>query len=136
MTLYVGILDGKSDVWGVRFPDVPGCYGGGESPEAAYNDAVSALENYAEHLAKEGGRLPLPRHLGELVHDPEVRDAFALGEVAVLVLAPDAARAAIPEAISLDPGLLDLIGAEAKARGLSLSAFVASAAREKIASSK
>ncbi len=35
MTHYVGILDGSGTVWGVRVPDLPGCHGGGETPEAA-----------------------------------------------------------------------------------------------------
>ena len=33
MPYYVGILDGAKDVWGVRMPDVPGCHGGGATPE-------------------------------------------------------------------------------------------------------
>ena len=35
VTQYVGILDGSGTVWGVRVPDLPGCHGGGETPEAA-----------------------------------------------------------------------------------------------------
>jgi len=47
MTYFVGILDGQDDVWGVRVPDLPGCHGGGPSPEAAIQDAVSALADMA-----------------------------------------------------------------------------------------
>ena len=42
MVYYVGILDGSGKVWGVRFPDVLGCVGGGKSPEEAIADAAPA----------------------------------------------------------------------------------------------
>ena len=29
MTTYIGIMDGDGDAWGVRIPDLPGCFGGG-----------------------------------------------------------------------------------------------------------
>ena len=40
MTYYVGVLDGGGEVWGVRIPDIPGCVGGGKTPEAAIADAA------------------------------------------------------------------------------------------------
>ena len=40
---YVGILDGSDKVWGVRFPDVPGCVRAGAIPEEAIADATTAL---------------------------------------------------------------------------------------------
>ncbi len=43
MTIFIGILDGAGDVWGVRVPDVAGCHGGGPTPQAAVADAISAL---------------------------------------------------------------------------------------------
>ena len=39
MAHYAGILDGGGKAWGARIPDLPGCYGGGASPEAAIADA-------------------------------------------------------------------------------------------------
>jgi predicted RNase H-like HicB family nuclease len=42
MANYVGILEGDGDVWSIRIPDLPGCHGGGASPEAAIADTVSA----------------------------------------------------------------------------------------------
>ncbi|TIR56134.1 MAG: type II toxin-antitoxin system HicB family antitoxin, partial [Mesorhizobium sp.] len=35
MTHYIGVLDGADNVWGIRVPDLPGCHGGGASPEEA-----------------------------------------------------------------------------------------------------
>ena len=65
--------------------------------------------------------------------DPEI--AAALSEGAALALVPlvrDSGRAARAN-ISIDAGLLDAIDEAAAARGLTRSAFLASAAREKIA---
>jgi hypothetical protein len=47
MTHYVGVLDGSGDVWGVRFPDIPGCVGGGPTPKEAVADAAEALRDVA-----------------------------------------------------------------------------------------
>jgi predicted RNase H-like HicB family nuclease len=41
--VYVGILEGDGNVWSIRIPDIPGCHGGGATPEAAIADPVSAL---------------------------------------------------------------------------------------------
>ena len=49
MTHYVGVLDGGGKAWGVRIPDLPGCYGGGTSPEAAIEDAMSAARDWIGH---------------------------------------------------------------------------------------
>jgi predicted RNase H-like HicB family nuclease len=43
MAYYVGILEGEGDVWSIRIPDLPGCHGGGASPEEAISDATSAV---------------------------------------------------------------------------------------------
>jgi hypothetical protein len=64
--------------------------------------------------------------------DPEV--AAALAEGAALAIVPlllDSGRA-VRANLSLDAGLLDAIDEAAKAHGLTRSAFLASAAREKI----
>ena len=88
MTNYVGILDGKDDVWGVRIPDVPGCYGGGPTPEAAIADATSALAE----LASDGMKLQRPRRIHDVLGDSEVKLVAARGDTLVLIPAPVAKR--------------------------------------------
>jgi predicted RNase H-like HicB family nuclease len=56
---YVGVLDGTGDVWGVRVPDIPGCVGGGATPEAAISDAAEALRDVVAH--KRDGGFPVPK---------------------------------------------------------------------------
>lgn len=129
---YVGILDGSKNVWGVRIPDVPGCYGGGATPEAALADAISALREFAAHQATKRIVLHRPRSVQEVIRDAAVEFDAAGGEAVVLVpLLLDQARP-VKANISLDAGLLEAIDQEAEHRGLTRSAFLTSAAIDKI----
>ncbi|MEJ1161260.1 type II toxin-antitoxin system HicB family antitoxin [Prosthecomicrobium sp. N25] len=134
MTHYVGIIDGQKDVWGVRIPDVPGCHGGGGTPEQALSDAVSALSEIADDLARRGRSLPAARTISECASDPAIRKDMSETDAFVLVpLIFESGRPARAN-ISMDAGLLQAIDSAAKRRGLTRSAFLASAAREKILS--
>ncbi|OIR02391.1 hypothetical protein GALL_155490 [mine drainage metagenome] len=118
---YYGILDGTDDVWGVRIPDLPGCHGGGETPDAAMADAMSAA---AEWLGND--EAPTARPMAEIFK--------LVGEGEALVVIPlerDSGRV-VRANITVDSGLLADIDRAAKMRGLTRSAFLASAAREKI----
>lgn len=134
MTQFVGIIDGDGDVWGVRVPDFPGCHGAGSTPEAAIRDAVSAMGEMAADLKADGRSIPTPRLPSVVMSDPAVR--ADMGEGDAFVLLPLVFETGRPSRanISLDAGLLQAIDAAAKARGLTRSAFLASAARDKILS--
>jgi predicted RNase H-like HicB family nuclease len=127
---YVGILDGSGDVWGVRIPDLPGCHGGGASAEAAIDDAISAAREWAHEAAARGLALPEPRQIAEIRRDEGI-DSDA-GECAVMIpLIADYGRV-VRANLSIEAGLLSAIDEEAERRGLTRSAFIAGAAREKI----
>jgi predicted RNase H-like HicB family nuclease len=130
---YVGILDvGSNGVWGVRIPDVPGCHGGGSSPEAALADAIGALREVAAHMTGKNTAVKPPRTALEILRDKDAGYDPAAGETLVMVpLALDRARP-VKANISLDAGLLEAIDDEAGRRGLTRSAFLASAALDKI----
>jgi predicted RNase H-like HicB family nuclease len=81
---YVGNLDGKAKVWGVRIPDVPGCYGGGPTPEVAIADATSALAE----LISDGLKVRAPRSILEVLGDPAVKLDTLRGDTLVLIAAP------------------------------------------------
>ena len=83
MTQYIGILDSSGKTFGVRIPDLPGCYGAGKSPEAALSDAMSAAREWVAHRATKGEAAPRARTLAEILKAEEI-DA-ASNEVAVLV---------------------------------------------------
>jgi predicted RNase H-like HicB family nuclease len=132
MAYYVGILEGDGDVWSIRIPDVPGCHGGGASPEAALADTVSALRFVAADMAADGQAVPAPRSIQEVMVDPDAEFNPSAGESLVMIpLLLDRARP-VKANISLDAGLLEAIDAEAARRGLTRSAFLVSAALDKI----
>ena len=130
MTHYVGILDGADDVWGVRIPDLPGCHGGGATPEDAIANAVSAARDWADVWIAEGRQVSQPRTVAQIRLDDEIDTAA--GESFVMIpLIIDSGRP-VRANLSIDAGLLAAIDAEAAQRGLTRSAFLAGAAREKI----
>jgi predicted RNase H-like HicB family nuclease len=126
MAQYFGILDGSGDVWGVRVPDLPGCHGGGSTPDKALEDAISAAREWAEHRAAKGHPLPKVSSLDLIV--AEVKSGDVIVNIPVLLDSGRPVRANL----SLDAALLEDIDRAAKARGLTRSAFIVSAAREKI----
>ncbi len=132
MTYFIGILEGSGDVWGVRIPDCPGAYGAGPTAEAAIQNAITGLAAWAEATLKDGYALPAPRALAQIKADPEDAPNTEDGDVAVIIpLLLDAGRT-VRANVTMDAGLLALVDAEADRRGLTRSAFLASAARDKI----
>jgi predicted RNase H-like HicB family nuclease len=128
MNYYVAILDGSKNVWGVRFPDFPGCHGGGPTPDAAIADATSALRVFAAMMVGDGEPIPRARTPDELRPDELPRKGESLVMIPLLL---ERARP-VKANISLDAGLLEAIDTEAKRRGLTRSAFLVSAAIDKI----
>jgi predicted RNase H-like HicB family nuclease len=135
MAYFVGILDGSGKVWGVRVPDLPGVHGGGKTPEDAIADAVKAAREWAAHQTTHGFQIPAPRSAQEIKADVSVELDQAAGESLVMIpLVIDSGRP-VKANISLDAGQLEAIDAEAARRGLTRSAFLATAALELIARS-
>ncbi len=131
MAEYVGILDGSGDAWGIRIPDLPGCYGGGETPEKALADAISAAREWIEHQRGKGVEIPAPSMMIRIL-----TDELSAGEMLVVVpVVLDAGRT-VRANLTMDAGLLAAIDEEAARRGISRSAFLASAAREKIGANR
>ena len=131
MTQYVGILDGSGKAYGVRLPDLPGCYGAGPTPEAAIADAMSAAREWLGQRETKKEIAPKPRTMAQILNT-ETIDARA-HEVAVMIpVVLDAGRT-VRANLTFAAGLLEAIDAEATRRGLTRSAFLASAARQRLA---
>ena len=130
MTQYVGVLDGSGKTFGVRIPDLPGCYGGGKTAEEAISDAMSAAREWLAHHLKKGGALPKPRSLSQIAKSNEID--VGNNEIAVMIpVILDAGRT-VRANLTFDAGLLEAIDAEAAKRGLTRSAFLSTAARERL----
>jgi len=130
MPRYIALIDGKPGAYGVVVPDLPGCTSGGKTIDVALRNAVEAVRLWAEDARADGEALPRPRSIEQIRREV----APALAEGAALVVVPlllDAGRPAKAN-LSVDAGLLEAIDEAAEAHGLTRSAFIASAAREKI----
>jgi predicted RNase H-like HicB family nuclease len=134
MARYVAIVDGKPGTFGVVIPDLPGCTSGGPTVDAALRNAVEAISLWVEDARADGEKIPKPRTAEKLRADPDVAAALTQGGILAYVpLVLDAGRP-VKANLSLDAGLLNAIDEAAERRGLTRSAFLASAAREKIES--
>jgi len=131
MADYVGVIDEREGTWGVRIPDLPGCYGAGASAEDAIADAASAAREWIEHQTGGAGALPKARATAEILASGDID--IAAGEAAVLIPVMIDDGRTVRANLTFDAGLLRDIDAAARLRGLTRSAFLASAAREKIA---
>jgi predicted RNase H-like HicB family nuclease len=115
-------------------PDLPGCTSAAATIDEVLRRATEAVRLWAEDALADGEKLPKPRSIEAVRADPEVAAALAHGAVlAIVPLVLDAGRP-VKANLSLDAGLLAAIDEAAAARGLTRSAFLASAAREKIES--
>jgi predicted RNase H-like HicB family nuclease len=134
MARYGAIVDGKRGDYGVVIPDLPGCTAMGRTVDEALANAAGAARAWAEVALSDGLKIPKPRPLETLRNDPAVIAEIAEGgTLALISVVLDSGRPAKAN-LSLDAGLLEAIDEAAAAKGLTRSAFLASAAREKIAS--
>jgi predicted RNase H-like HicB family nuclease len=61
MSVYFAILRREpGSCWGVEFPDVPGCFSAGDSPDEAIASAREALQGHLDALADHGMEIPSP----------------------------------------------------------------------------
>jgi predicted RNase H-like HicB family nuclease len=130
---YVAVIEKEPDsAFGVWFPDVEGCFSAGDTLEEAIVNAAVALRQHVEAVESAGRRASPARSIDDLLREEDVVGSVEAGAVLFAVpLLADAGRT-VRINISLDKALVDLIDAAASARGLTRSAFLAQAAREKI----
>lgn len=110
-------------IYGVSFPDLPGCVGAADTAEAAIADAAAALQFHIDGMLADKEAIPTPSPL-EAVRDPDA--------VAITLIPARLPTKAARINITVDTGLLADIDARANAEGLNRSAFFAQAAREKL----
>jgi predicted RNase H-like HicB family nuclease len=132
MARYGALVDGKRGAYGVVIPDLPGCTAMGKTIDEALANAAGAASAWAEVARADGFAIPKPRPIETLRKDPEIAAEIKAG--AALSIVPLIIEAGRPTKanLSLDAGLLQAIDEAAGAKGLTRSAFIASAARDKI----
>lgn len=135
MSRYVALIDAADGSFGVSFPDAPGCTAMGDTQQEAIDNAAEALAEWAADEIDDGRLVPSARSVDEVTRDGDVIAALSSGSVLAMVpLLLDIGRLARAN-ISIDAGLLAEIDETARSRGVTRSAFMAAAAREKIKAS-
>jgi predicted RNase H-like HicB family nuclease len=130
MSRYIAVIefDESEQVFGAYFPDAPGCTAMGATEQNVVDNAIDALSEWISDVIAEGQGIPQPRTYMQL------REAGELGRdhmIATLPLLRETGKV-VRANISMDAGLLESIDETAGRIGLTRSAFLASAARDKI----
>lgn len=131
---YLGIVEKDADsAYGMWFPDMPGCFPAADAFDDLPRVAAELLRMHVEAMENNGRDVPAPRSIADVMADKEVRRSLKSGATTMLVpLLADPGRT-VRVNVTVDRGLLEQIDEAADRRGLTRSAFLAQAAREKIA---
>ena len=130
MPLAYALVHEEDGVFGISFPDFPGCISTGRTEEEVLRKGAEALTFHVAGMVEDGDPLPVPRSLAELRADAAFQDDAA-GAILTLV-SVDLPGRAVRLNISMDETLLDAVDRAAAAAGQSRSAFLAEAARRRL----
>ena len=130
MTRYIAIIDYAEGMFGAYFPDAPGCTAMGATEDEVIRDAADALAEWASDELADGRQLAPPRSYVELLKSGE-HDLGKGGMIATIPLILETGKVARAN-ISIDAGLLTSIDEEASRQGITRSAFLAAAARDRL----
>lgn len=128
MRYYTAVVhqDGDS-AFGLTFPDLPGCFAAADTWDDIPAAAAEALDLWFEDQAD-----VTPMALDAVRKVPAVAEAMAGGAVLLPVPYIPADTAVDGVNITMERGLLRAIDETAKARGMTRSSFLASAARREL----
>lgn len=128
MYYYIALVhqDGDS-AYGLSFPDLPGCFAAADKWDAISSAATEALDLWFEDQPDVE-----PASLDAIRKRPDVAEAMADGAVLLPVPYISADTAVERVNVTMERSLLRAIDETAKARGLTRSSFLASAARREL----
>jgi predicted RNase H-like HicB family nuclease len=133
MAVIVALVHGEKGVFGVSFPDFPGCVSAGTTISEALRRAPEALASHLEAMADEGYAMPEIRELDAIRADPYFSEDFSSAALTAAVEAELPGRASRLN-ISMDEHLVARIDKRARELGESRSGFLAAAAKSRLAS--
>ena len=85
----VAVIHEENGIYGISFPDLPGCISAGDSRNEMLANAHEALALHYEGMAEDGQLFPKLRTEAALRGDPEFRDDFADAAEVLLLPLPD-----------------------------------------------
>jgi predicted RNase H-like HicB family nuclease len=129
---YIAFVHKDDDsIYGVSFPDFPGCVSAGDTLDEALANASEALRGHVQMMEADGDAVPAARSLDNIMQDKDLaeeRDGAVMSAVPLIRDLGSTTRINV----SLDLGLLKSIDEAAAARKQTRSAFLASAARREL----
>jgi predicted RNase H-like HicB family nuclease len=136
MSGYIALIHppvGRARVYGVTFPDLPGCTSAGKTFEEAAQNAREALSLHLAGLHEDGDAIPEPRSLASLRADPDPDLAEELdGALPQFVIPRALSGERVRINITLDKSVLRLADERAEADGLTRSRLIEEALLERI----
>ena len=128
MTWYIALAHKDPEsAYGISFPDLPSVFSAADDEEDIVPNAIEALSLWAEDEV-----LPQPSSHTDILARDDVREELKGGAFLVRIpLVRDDTRT-VRANITMEAGTLAAIDAAAKRRGLTRSAFLASAALKEI----
>lgn len=128
MRVYYAVVEQDEDsAFGVTFPDLPTVFSAADEEQDIVANAIEALRLWAEDEI-----LPEPSAISSIRARPDVRAALSAGGFLVRVPLIEDDTRVVRVNLTFEAGMLDAIDMEAKRRGLTRTAFLASAARKEI----
>lgn len=129
---YIAFIHKEEDsVFGVSFPDFPGCISAGDSLDEALLNASEALQGHVQMMEADGDHVPSPRSADDIMKDKSLVEEREGAIISAVPLVRDRGSTTRIN-VSLDLGLLEAIDDAARARKQTRSAFLASAARREL----
>jgi predicted RNase H-like HicB family nuclease len=125
----LALVNKENGVFGIHFPDYPGCVSGGSTFEEAVSRGANALVFHLQGMADDGDPISAPRQAEEAL--ASVRDELADGAMPAIIEVEFPGRA-VRVNISIEEGLLSQVDKAATSSGQSRSAFLADAARVRL----
>ena len=117
----------EGSAYGLTFPDLPGCHAAADSWDGIPAAATEAIDLWFEDMPD-----VVPASLEAIRHRPDVAKALASGAVLMPVPYIPADTAMERVNVSMERALLRAIDETAKARKMTRSSFLASAARREL----
>ena len=128
MKSYFALVEKDEDSdFGIRFPDLPSVFSAADTQDDIVANAIEALQLWAEDMP-----LPDPSSHEDIMSRRDVRDTLATGSYLISVPFIDNDTAVVRANVTFERGILRAIDAAARERGITRSAFLASAARREI----
>jgi predicted RNase H-like HicB family nuclease len=130
MAYVTALIHHEANVYGISFPDFPGCISTADSIEEVIRRGEQALALHVEGMVEDGEALPVLRRQHEILGDETLKDEIS--GATFYVMSFDLPGKAVRINITMDENLLGALDRAARDMGASRSGYLADAVRAKL----